>query len=178
MTILHRLASVLRWALRRDRAERDLNDELRAFVDMAAADRMRDGVAPDEARRLAVLQLGGIEQAKERIRTGRHGARLDEVGRDVRHGLRQIRRNPVFSSPMRSIPATVAPYGVAGSAVKWSPGSLLGRHQRRRKRSCVRSRQNCGRRTRNGFFHRHGGRTARSCSCRSGLSVTSVLVFS
>jgi hypothetical protein len=98
MTILHRLASVLRWALRRDRAERDLNDELRAFVDMAAADRMRDGVASDEARRLAVLQLGGIEQAKERIRTGRHGARLDEVGRDVRHGLRQVRRNPVFSS--------------------------------------------------------------------------------
>jgi putative ABC transport system permease protein len=97
MTILHRLASVLRWALRRDRAERDLNDELQAFVDIAAADRLRDGVAPDEARRLAVLHLGGVEQAKERIRTGRHGAWLDEVGRDVRHGLRQVRRNPVFS---------------------------------------------------------------------------------
>ncbi len=98
MTLLHRLASILRWALRRDRAERDLNDELQAFVDMAAADRMRDGAVPDEARRLSILQLGGVEQAKEGIRTGRHGARLDEVGRDVRHGLRQLRRNPVFSS--------------------------------------------------------------------------------
>ena len=43
MMFLHRLASVLRWMVHRDRAERDLNDELQAFVDMAAADRMRDG---------------------------------------------------------------------------------------------------------------------------------------
>jgi putative ABC transport system permease protein len=98
MTLLHRLASVVRWIVGRSRAERDLRDELDVFVDMAAADRMRHGVAPGEARRLAVLQLGGVEQAKERVRTGRHGAWLDEVGRDVRLGLRQVRRNPVFSA--------------------------------------------------------------------------------
>ena len=86
MTLLHRLASVLRWVFSRDRAERGLDDELQAFVDMAAADRMRDGLPAAEARRLAILELGGVEQAKERVRTDRHGAWLDEVG--PRHSLR------------------------------------------------------------------------------------------
>lgn len=97
MTLLHRFASVLRWLIHRNRAEQDLNDELEAFVDMAAADRMRDGAAPAEARRSAVRHLGGVEQAKEHFRSARHGAWLDEVGRDLRYGLRQVCRNPAFS---------------------------------------------------------------------------------
>jgi macrolide transport system ATP-binding/permease protein len=98
VTLLHRLASVVRWMVYRDRAERDLNDELEAFVDMAAADKMRDGAAPAEARRSALLHLGGVEQAKERVRSARHGAWLDELGRDVRYALRMCRRNPGFSA--------------------------------------------------------------------------------
>ena len=82
MMLLHRLASIVRWIVNRNRAEADLDDELQTFVDMAAADHVRDGATPAEARRLAVLQLGGVEQAKERVRTGRHGAWLDAAGRD------------------------------------------------------------------------------------------------
>jgi hypothetical protein len=44
MTLLHRLASVVSWILRRDRAESQLDDELRSFVEMSAADKIRDGV--------------------------------------------------------------------------------------------------------------------------------------
>ncbi len=98
MTLLHRLTSIVRWIARRDRAEQDLNDELQAFVDMAAADGVRDGATPAEADRLALLQLGGMEQAKEHVRSGRHGAWLDVAGSDVRYGLRQVRRNPAFSA--------------------------------------------------------------------------------
>jgi putative ABC transport system permease protein len=98
MTLLHRLASIVRWMVHRDTSERDLNDELQTFVDMSAADQARGGARPAEAHRLAVLQLGGVEQAKERIRTGRHGAWLDVAGRDMRYGLRQLRRNPAFSA--------------------------------------------------------------------------------
>jgi putative ABC transport system permease protein len=98
MTLLHRLTSIVRWIARRDRAEQDLNDELQAFVDMVAADGVRDGATPAEAHRLALLQLGGMEQAKEHVRSGRHGAWLDVAGSDVRYGLRQVRRNPAFSA--------------------------------------------------------------------------------
>ena len=97
MRLLHRLASVLRWVFNRTKAETDLDDEVQAFLEMAAEDAKRNGAAPDEARRLAALQLGGAEQVKERVRTGRHGGWLDEVARDVRYAIRQLRRSPAFS---------------------------------------------------------------------------------
>ena len=97
MRLFHRLKSIVLWIVRRDKAEQDLNDELQAFVDMAAADKVRYGTEPEEARRLAVLELGGIEQIKEQVRARRHGGLLDAVGRDVSYGLRQVRRNPAFS---------------------------------------------------------------------------------
>lgn len=97
MRLLQRLASIVRWITGRDQAERDLDDEMQAFVEMAAADKMRAGLAAAEARRMAVLELGGVEQAKERVRTGRHGAWLDTVGRDVAYALRTGARTPAFS---------------------------------------------------------------------------------
>jgi predicted permease len=98
MTLLHRLASIVRWVVRRHRAERDLDDELNAYVEMAAADRMREGATSAEARRAAVVDLGGIEQAKERVRLARHGAWLDEITRDLGYGLRMLRRSPLFTA--------------------------------------------------------------------------------
>ena len=98
MTFLHRFASIVRWMVRRTRAEHDLHDELETFVEMAAADRMRDGASPAEARRAAVLHLGGIEQARERVRSARHGAWLDTIARDLRYGLRTLRRSPLFTA--------------------------------------------------------------------------------
>jgi predicted permease len=98
MTLLHRLASIVRWLLHRDRAEQDLHDEVQAFVDMAAADKVRNGARPTEARRLAILDLGGIEQTKERVRTYRHGALLDEIGRDVRYAIRTLGKSRAFTA--------------------------------------------------------------------------------
>jgi predicted permease len=97
MTLFHRLASVLRWLVRRDAAEQELDDELQGFIDLSAAAKVRDGVPPAEARRLAAIELGGIEQAKERVRTTRHGGWLDEVGPDVRYALRIFAKRPGFT---------------------------------------------------------------------------------
>ena len=98
MMLVQRLLSIVRWIANRKRAEADLDEEMQTFIDMSAADHIRDGASPGEARRRAVLQLEGLEQAKELVRTRRHGARLDVAARDVRYGLRQLRRNPAFSA--------------------------------------------------------------------------------
>ncbi|MGH8639516.1 MAG: permease prefix domain 1-containing protein [Burkholderiales bacterium] len=86
MTLLQRLVSILRGVFHRNRSEQDLNDEMGAFVDMAAADKIREGAAADEARRLAVIQLGGVERAKERVpdRSLRRVARRNRAGRALR----------------------------------------------------------------------------------------------
>ena len=46
MTVLRRLASIASWILRRDRIEQQLDDEIRSFVEMSTADRIREGVSP------------------------------------------------------------------------------------------------------------------------------------
>ncbi len=96
MTLLHRLLSVIRGLFHRKEIEQDLDSELLSFVDLSASERMRDGIPPAEARRLAILELGGIEQAKERVRTYRHGALLDELGRDLHYAFRMFAKNPGF----------------------------------------------------------------------------------
>jgi macrolide transport system ATP-binding/permease protein len=98
MTVLNRLLSVLTWLFHRQRVEQNLDDELQAFLDMSAAEKMRDGLSPAEARRVAFIELGGIEQVKERVRASRHGGRLDEVGRDLRYALHAMVKRPVFAT--------------------------------------------------------------------------------
>src|SRR5258708_19682502 len=104
MILLHRLASIVRWIFRRNRAEAELNDEMQSFIDMAAADHVRDGATPAGARRLAALQLGGLEQAKERVRTGRHGGRLHCSAGDVLYRLPPLPPHPAFSNLSLSPP--------------------------------------------------------------------------
>jgi putative ABC transport system permease protein len=111
MTLLHRVASMVRWIVHRRRAEKDLHDEMETFLDMAAADRQRDGATLHEARRQALLELGGLEQAKEGVRATRHGASLDEFGRDVRYALRMGVRNLGFSA----IAILTLALGIAGT---------------------------------------------------------------
>src|SRR5262245_33977350 len=96
--LVHRLVSIARWVMKRDHAESDLDQELQSFLDMAADDHLRAGVAtPAEARRLAVWQLGGMEQTKEHVRAGRYGAWLDVVARDVRFVFRTLTKDPGFA---------------------------------------------------------------------------------
>ena len=66
MTVVRRLVSIATWILRRDRTEQQLDDEIRSFVEMSTADRIRGGVPPSEARRLALAEIGGVEPMKER----------------------------------------------------------------------------------------------------------------
>jgi predicted permease len=97
MTLFHRLASIASWILRRDRAEQRLDDEIRSFVEMSTADKIREGVSSAEARRLALADIGGVERMKESVRAGRHGALLDDLGRDIRYAFRLFARQRTFA---------------------------------------------------------------------------------
>ena len=86
-------------ALRRSaRADSDLDDELRAYVDVRAAAYERKGLAPAEARRAALIEIEGVEQVKERVRDVRIGSLVAEAARDARYGARALWRSPGYAA--------------------------------------------------------------------------------
>ncbi|MFI5184777.1 MAG: permease prefix domain 1-containing protein, partial [Vicinamibacteria bacterium] len=81
-----------------DRREREMADELEAHLQMHTDDNIRLGMTPEEARRLAVLKLGGVEATKEAYRDRRTIPILDHLLRDTRFAIRQLGKTPAFSA--------------------------------------------------------------------------------
>jgi predicted permease len=82
---------------RRRAGERELTAELRSHVDMHTADNVRAGMSPEEARRQALIALGGIEQTKERYRERRSVQWLDELLQDIRFSIRLLLKDRGFT---------------------------------------------------------------------------------
>ena len=91
---IHRLLG----ALRRGRRDRDLQEELRLHMAMAAEDAHRRGEPLRLAARTAQIRAGSALQAMDALRDQRGLPWLDELGRDLRHGLRALRRTPSFTA--------------------------------------------------------------------------------
>jgi putative ABC transport system permease protein len=93
-----RLASLLRNLLHKQREERELDDEVRAHEQLLVDEYIQAGMNPQEARRQARLELGGVEQVKEQVRKIRAGQLLETLGCDVRYAARMMRRSPAFTT--------------------------------------------------------------------------------
>jgi predicted permease len=82
---------------RRKQVDRELDDELRAYLELVSAEKMREGASPEEAYRDARRDAGGVEQIKESVRDIRAGVWLDSLVRDFRYGVRTLAKNPAFT---------------------------------------------------------------------------------
>jgi predicted permease len=98
MRALAELWRRLRWLGRGRELEVGLDDEIRFHVEQQIEKNQRAGMAPDEARRQALIRFGGVEQARERTRDEVRAAPLEHLARDVRYGLRSLRRQPGFTA--------------------------------------------------------------------------------
>lgn len=92
-----RLRAAIRNLTHKQRAESDLDAEVRACAEMLEDEKVAGGMPAAEARRRALAELGGAEQVKQAVRDGRAGTGLGELWQDVRFGLRQLRRSPGFA---------------------------------------------------------------------------------
>lgn len=81
----------------RDRAERDLDNELRDHLDRHIAELVDSGMPEHEARRQALREFGGVELAKEECRDVRGGRWLFDIVHDVRFGGRLLRKHRGFT---------------------------------------------------------------------------------
>jgi predicted permease len=83
---------------KRKTANQDLDEELRGYLEMTAAEKVRCGMAPEAALREARKDLGGLEQVRQRVRDTRAGVSMDIAMQDVRYACRTLSRNLPFSS--------------------------------------------------------------------------------
>ena len=98
MPLLVKAQSFLRNLFSSRRVEGDLDAEVQAHLEMLTEENIHRGMSPQQARRTAHIELGGVEQLKEQVREERVGGWLQSVVADCRYGVRQLRKNPGFTA--------------------------------------------------------------------------------
>jgi predicted permease len=98
MTLWNALIAGLRRLLRRRSSDRDLEDEIRHYAEMAAAEHRRAGLSSEEAARAARVELGSLESVKEQVRSSGWEATIESAWRDVTYVARMLRRSPGFAT--------------------------------------------------------------------------------
>jgi hypothetical protein len=98
MRSLRRLLLRLARSLSRRRHDERLREEIEEHLAMQAAQNLRAGLSPFEARRQALLKFGAVESVTERYRDEQGLPVLERVVRDVRYGIRALLRSPGFTA--------------------------------------------------------------------------------
>jgi predicted permease len=95
--VLLRLFQAFRLARRHSRLDDEIENELAFHLQMEIDQRVRRGMSPDEARRTALRDFGGVGRIREEVRDVRGATFWDDLRQDVRYGVRMLARSPGYA---------------------------------------------------------------------------------
>src|SRR5580704_9088160 len=97
MSFLRNITTGLRSLFRKEQVDRDLDEELRAYQEMATEEKIKQGMSRKDALREVRLDRGSVDAAKEVIRSGGWEFFVETCWRDLRFGVRMLCKNPGFT---------------------------------------------------------------------------------
>src|SRR3954464_4230943 len=97
MSLFSKSGSLIRNTIRKQQTDRDLSEEVNSYVELLTEKNMKEGMNDNEAQRAGMLEVGGVEQVKEEVRSNRAGFAMETFFQDVRYGMRALLKKPGFS---------------------------------------------------------------------------------
>ena len=98
MSLLRSMVVGLRSLFRKERVGQDLDEELSGFLEMAAEEKMKQGMSRKDALRAVRLERGSVEIAKEVVHSGGWESVVEGFWRDIRFSVRSLCKSPGFSA--------------------------------------------------------------------------------
>jgi len=97
MSLLRNVARGLRSLFRKGQVDKELNEELGSYLEMAADEKMKDGMTRKDALRAVRLERGSLDASKEVVRSAGWESLVETAWRDLRYGVRMLSKNPGFT---------------------------------------------------------------------------------